>query len=65
MQPPKMTTFEWECGFYAFFSFLCSTGISLLLSLMHHFALCTAGIVDPGLLTLAKIPHISKCSGIS
>lgn len=53
--------FEWECGSYAFLVFWCGAGSSL----MHHIGLCTAGIVDPGLLTLAKIPHISKFSCIS
>lgn len=51
--------------FVHFFPSLCSAGSSLLLGFMHHSSLCSAGIVDPGLLTLAGIPHISKCSGIS
>lgn len=51
--------------FYVFLIFWCRAGSSLLLSPVHHVALRTAGIVDPGLLTLAKTPHISEFSGIS
>lgn len=58
--PSQKYYFEWECGFYAFLIIWCGAGSSLLLSLMHHVALLAAGIVDPGLLTLAKIPHISS-----
>lgn len=57
--------FEWECVFYAFLISCCSAGSSSQLSLVHHVALCAAGRVDPGLLTLAKIPDISKFSGVS
>ena len=52
------------CSFYVFLIFWCRAGSSLPLSPVHHVALRTAGIVDPGLLTLAKTPHISEFSGI-
>lgn len=58
--PSQKYYFERECGFYAFLIIWCSAGSSLLLSLMHHVALLAAGIVDPGILTLAKIAHISS-----
>lgn len=37
----------------------------LQLSIMHHIALCTADIADPGLLILAKTPGISKFSKLT
>lgn len=34
-------------------------------SLTNHAVLCTVGIADPGLLTLAQNPDISEFSGIT